>query len=388
MSVFTFETPSKVVYGKNSIKTLNEHCRNMGKKALIITDDTMMKLGNVDKVTDILKESLIDYEVYSGVNEEPNSNHVKEALKLCKKTKSEFLISIGGGSCIDLAKAVSVLANRDNNGSIKPNSQYIEEHLKHIAIPTTTGTGSEVTDVTVITDMESNQKVMMKNSYYTPAIALVDPQFTYSCPKKIIASTGVDALCHAIESLMSAKANSFSEKFAIYSIELILENLEKAYLEENIQPYMDKMALASLEAGIAFSNSSVCLVHGMSRPLGAVFKIPHGISNAMLLYTVLKFSEEAITDVLKIIGDIAIKNNLIESADTTGMKRSEVGLYKIKTLLKTLEIPSLSEWGVDKKEFDKNLDKMTSDALLSGSPQNNPIVPTRKQIKELYLASF
>lgn len=388
MSLFTFKVPSQIIYGKGSVKKLKEQFPSFGQRALIITDEIMVKLGNVDSVTKLLEEESIAYEVYSGVNSEPNSNHVKEALGVCENVKSEFIISIGGGSCIDLAKAVSVIANRENHDGIKPKEDYIEDHLKHIAIPTTAGTGSEVTDVSVITDLSSNQKVMMKNSYYTPTIAVVDPEFTYSCPKKIIASTGVDALCHAVESLMSIRTNQFSEKFALSAITNIMNNLEKAYNNEDNHTYMDKMALASLEAGIAFSNASVCLVHGMSRPLGAVFNIPHGVSNAMLLNTVLEFNEEAIVDVLEVIGEITINNELIDSASIKKMSKSEVGLYKVKSLVAALNIPTLSEWGIDETEFKNALDKMAGDALLSGSPQNNPIVPTAEQIKELYMHSF
>ncbi|HLR71215.1 MAG TPA: iron-containing alcohol dehydrogenase [Pseudogracilibacillus sp.] len=388
MKMATFKVPSKILYGKNAVKELKNILPTMGKKALIITDEVMVKIGTIGEILKILEDGSVAYDVYSGINTEPNSNHVKEALKVCEYSKSDFIISLGGGSCIDLAKAISVLAYRDNHTGIKPNDNHLEDKLKHIAIPTTAGTGSEVTDVTVITDLETDQKVMMKNTYYTPTVALVDPQFTYSCPKQIIANTGVDALCHAIESLMSIKTNSFSEKFAWSSIELILNNLEKAYTEENNKPYMDKMALASLEAGIAFSNASVCLVHGMSRPLGAVFNVPHGVSNAMLLNTVLEFSKENIIGILEIIGKISMNNHLIESNLSNRMTRSDLGLYQIKKLLEKLEIPSISEWGIDKVEFKKALDKMTNDALLSGSPQNNPIVPTAEQIKELYLQSF
>src|SRR5699024_3088053 len=256
----------------------------MGSRALIITDEVMLNVGNAQKVMDVLEKESITYEVYSGVNSEPNSEHVKDALKVCEETRSEFIISIGGGSCIDLAKAVSALANRKHTG-IEPIDDQIEDYLKHVAIPTTAGTGSEATNVCVITELGTNEKKMMQKSYYTPAVALVDPQFTYSCPRHIVASTGVDAFCHAIESLMSIKSNSFSQKFAWSAIELILKNLEKAYSTEDNKKYMDNMALASLEAGVAFPNASVCLVHGMSRPLGAVFDIPHGVSNAMLLKT-------------------------------------------------------------------------------------------------------
>lgn len=388
MKSIDFEVPKKIIYGKKSINKMKEQFPIMGKKALIITDEIMKEIGSVEKITEVLNEESIAYEIYSGVNNEPNSDHVKEALKICEKTKSEFIISLGGGSCIDLAKAISVLAYRNDNLGIQPLNKFIDNQLKHIAIPTTAGTGSEVTNVSVITDLEANEKVMMKNSYYTPTIALIDPEFTYSCPKHIISSTGIDAFCHAIESLMSKKTNSFSQKFAWSSIELVLNNLEKAYKYTNNKPYMDKMALASLEAGIAFSNSSVCLVHGMSRPLGALFNIPHGLSNAMLLTTVLEFNKNEISDILEEVGKIVINNNNIESANITSMNYSEVGLFKIKEMLETLEIPSISEWGINELEYNDQLEKMIEDAFQSGSPQNNPIIPTAEQIKKLYLKAF
>lgn len=388
MKEFTFQVPSKVIYGKHSINNLKKILVPLGKRAMIITDDIMLKLGNVKKVTDILSEVSLNYTIYSGVNSEPDSDHVKEALKACEDAKCEFVVSIGGGSCIDLAKTVSVLAYQSNNEKINPMPKIKKDPLKHIAIPTTTGTGSEVTNVSVIKDLETNQKLMMQNSYYTPTVALVDSKLTYSCPNKIIASTGVDAFCHAIESLMSVKVNPFSEKFAWSAIETILTNIEKAYTEKDNGAYMDNMALASLEAGIAFSNSSVCLVHGMSRPLGAIFNIPHGVSNAMLLNTVLEFNRKYILNILEKIGRFIVNNNLIESASIDQMTYSDIAMYKMKNLLEVLEIPSISDWGVDKHSFKRSLDKMANDALASGSPQNNPVVPTVEQLKELYLKSF
>lgn len=383
-----FHVPPKIIYGKQSIKQLDKLIKNFGSHALIITDQVMVDVGNVEKVTRILENHAISYEIYKDIDREPNSDHVKSALTLCEETESDFVISIGGGSCIDLAKAVSVLAYKNCKRISELNDHLMTTSLAHIAIPTTAGTGSEVTNVTVITDVETDQKVMVQHDCYTPSLAVVDPELTYTCPKSIIAHTGVDAFCHAIESLMSKKVNHFSQKFAWSSVQIILKNIEKAYSEKDNQKFMDQMALASLEAGIAFSNASVTLVHGMSRPLGALFEIPHGLSNAMLLKSVLQFNKSKITHIMAEIGKFIINEHLLEPEEVKDMAYDELAFYKIEEILNKLAIPSLSEWGVNKKEFDEVLDKMVNDALLSGSPQNNPIVPTTDQMKELYLKSF
>ncbi|GAB7387795.1 hypothetical protein BSNK01_16320 [Bacillaceae bacterium] len=217
-----------------------------------------------------------------------------------------------------------------------------------IALPTTAGTGSEVTSVTVITDTKDNVKMMIKHPAFIPVVAIVDPLLTVSAPPPVTAATGVDALCHAIEAYVSRRAQPLTDTLALSAIQLIGENLRRAYANGNDLEARENMALASMKAGMAFTNASVCLVHGMSRLIGAYFHVPHGISNAMLLPAVLEFSRESCSGRLAVIGR---------------MFRRE---------LKSLSDEEAAEGA------------LAADAIASGSPANNPRIPTHDEIVELY----
>lgn len=380
--------PAHIYYGKHRLQHIDEILPASSNDLLIVTDKKMIELGKIDELTKLLKKNRRIYTIYSDLAEEPTSDHVKAAVALCEQTKRDCIISFGGGSCIDLAKAVSVLAYSGWNQLDEWEERTFS--LPHIAIPTTAGTGSEATDVIVITHSRTREKVMTKHPAFTPYAAIVDPTLTYSCPRSIIAHTGLDAFCHAIESVMSKKTNSFSEKFAWSAIELIIANLEQAYKTEAREAHMDNLALAALEAGIAFSNASVTLIHGMSRPLGALFQIPHGLSNAMLLHVVLQFNKEKITPIMEKIGMMVAKYHpTYRPSDRKKTKTYEELAYTyIDELLRKLSIPTLKTFGIAEEILQENLHKMATEALASGSPQNNPIVPTIEQIKQLYIKAF
>src|SRR5699024_581435 len=211
---------------------------------------------------------------------------------LFSSEKCDVIVSIGGGSCIDTAKAVAVLATNGGYIGDYMGSKKIATHdpIPHLAVPTTAGTGSEATDVTVIDNTETKVKMMIKQPAFLPCSVIVDPYLSQTSPKKVTSATGVDALSHAIESYISRIAHPMSDTMALSAMQLITSNIREVYENGDNIDAREDMAIAALQAGIAFSNASVCLVHGMSRPLGVHFDIPHGFSNAILLPVIMEFS--------------------------------------------------------------------------------------------------
>lgn len=377
-----FCIPNSVFYGQNSLSQLGEQVKVYGKKVLLISDRIIEKIGHVKTCQNILEEFDVSYILYLDVNTEPTDLHVNEALQLCLKEQCDVIVAIGGGSCIDAAKAVAMLATNEGYiGDYMGGKTQIEKNpIPIIAIPTTAGTGSEVTNVTVITNTREDIKMMIKHPAFLPKVAIVDPMLTTSSPATVTAATGVDALCHAIEAYISRLAQPLTDTLALSAIEAILHNLKVAYEDGENTDAREKMAIASMQAGIAFSNASVTLIHGMSRPIGALFHVPHGVSNAMLLPAVLEFTKESAIDELATIGRLISP----ESTTLTDTELANLTINKIKKLCCDLNIPNMKRWGIDEQKFRQVLDKMATDAIASGSPANNPKVPTKHEIIDLY----
>ena len=384
--VSEFRMPKSVLYGRNSLEKLGEQSKKLGKKAFIVTDTIMEKLGYVEKCIQQLNKKGITVSTYNKVDAEPTNIHVLEALSLCKEEKCDFIIGIGGGSCIDATKAVAVLYT--NGGEVEDYVQKdieIENNpLPLIAIPTTSDTGSEVTSVAVITNKKTDVKMMMKHPSFIPKVAIIDPVLTSSLPAQITAATGIDALCHAIEAYISKFSQPLTDVLALSAIESIMKYLRIAYEDGHNMEAREAMMIASLQAGIAFSNASVTLVHGMSRPVGALFHVPHGISNAILLPTVLEFTKTSAVKRLAKIGR-NLNKDLYSNSDE---EVADYTIGEIKKLCYDLRIPNLKEYGIDEIEFENAISKMASDAIESGSPANNPRVPSYDEIKELYRECF
>ncbi|WP_261131680.1 iron-containing alcohol dehydrogenase [Bacillus sp. Marseille-Q3570] len=378
-------TPQEIYYGRGALDNVGLEAAAKGKKALIVSDKVMDGLGYVSNCRDFLKKEGVETEVYLGIESEPTDRYVSEALDLLKAEQCDLVISLGGGSCIDTAKAIAVLANNEGYiGDYRPNREKVmNQPLPHIAIPTTGGTGSEATDVTIITNTTDDIKMMIKQPPFMPEVAIVDPLLTVSSPQNITAATGVDALSHAIEAYLSKQAHPMTDTFALSAMKLIVENLLTAYDDgENIDA-REAMSLGALQAGIAFTNASVCLVHGMSRPIGALFHVPHGYSNAMLLPAVLEYSKEACVDRLADLGRIFEPDLFMPNVEL-----AKIAVESVKELCWKLNIPNLQGWGIDQTAFNQAIGKMATDALNSGSPANNPRVPTQEELEELYQTSF
>jgi len=286
---------------------------------------------------------------------------------------------------MDTSKAISAMAA--NRGSIEDymgQGKIPEKGKPVIAVPTTAGTGSEVTPFSIITDTRRDVKMLIGSPFLTPAIAVVDPQLTISLPQDITAATGIDALTHAIEAYVSVKVQAMSDVLALAAIELIAGNLEQAWSDGKNLEAREKTMMGSLMAGMAFSNSSVALVHGMARPIGAYFHVRHGASNAALLGTVMEFSLEGnparYARIAEAMG--------VKAGGLSELEAAQRGAEAVKKLIKDVRIPSMRELGVDKEKLEQLAPKMSEDAIASGSPGNNPRQATNEEIIELYKVAY
>lgn len=385
-TTFTVQSPGTVVYGREAFEEVGVYAKKLGTKALIVSDPIMDNLGFVTRCIALLKEQDIEAVAYLGVTTEPVDTYVEEALGLADGESCDVIISLGGGSCIDTAKAVAVVAT--NGGYIKDYMHMKkvanERPIPHIAIPTTAGTGSEATNATVITDTTNDIKMMIKQPAFMPDVAIVDPVLTMTSPPAITAATGIDALSHAVEGYLSRLAHPYTNTLALSAMKLIIENMLTVYEDGANMEAREAMALGSLQAGLAFSNASVTLVHGMSRPIGALFHVPHGISNAMLLPAVLEYSKDTCIDRLADVGAFFHK----EGQPMSQEELADLAIQSIKELCKKMGIGNLQEWGIEEQAFYNAIPKMADDALASGSPGNNPKVPTKEELLELYKIAY
>ena len=367
-----FIMPKRIISGENALNESKAYLKSFGKRVLIVTDKVMTDLGNVKVLTDVLDGENIEHVLYNEINSEPTDTMIEKGVKLYKENQCDFLIGLGGGSPIDSTKAIGAMIT--NEGKISDYmGREIEKELPPFAvIPTTAGTGSEATQFTIITDTKNDVKMLLKGANLLPNLAIVDPRFTMTAPAKITAATGLDALTHAIEAYTSRKAQPLSDSFAVSAVKRIFKYLPIAFDTPKDLKAREEMSIAALEAGIAFNNSSVTIVHGMSRPIGALFHVPHGLSNAMLLEVCFTYVVDGAYDrFAQLAKEINIANDNMSDEEAAKAFIDEV----VKLMVK-LEIPTLEEFGVDKTKFFDNIEKMAADAMESGSPSN-----TRKIIE-------
>lgn len=375
-----FLAPGKVISGSHALESAAETIGGMGKKALVVTDAMMEKLGNLDRLTCMLSESGVSYAVYADINGEPDDRMVERGVRLYQEEKCDFLVGLGGGSPIDSMKAIAMITEYGGKPADYMGKTIIRRLPPMAAIPTTAGTGSEATQFTIITDRSSQVKMLLKGPSLMPDVAVIDPRFTITAPPKITAATGVDALTHAIEAYTSRKAQPLSDTFALSACRRIFGSLKNAWEHGEDVESRIQMSLASLEAGMAFNNSSVTVVHGMSRPVGALYHVPHGISNAMLLNVCLEYIADGAEDRF---ADIAVNCGFAEEGDRRD-KAAAALLKETAQLLKDIQIPTLEEYGINREDFWKNIPKMARDAYASGSPSNTRKEITAEVMEELY----
>lgn len=381
---YSFLMPKQIFSGTGALVQAESILSKMGKKALVVTDESMIKLGNLDHVKKSLENAGIDFAVFSGVTGEPNDLMVEAGLEAYRREDCDFLMALGGGSPIDTMKAIAAIIG--NGGKITDYlGRVIEKETPLMAaIPTTAGTGSEATQFTIITDTKKNIKMLLKGAVLMPDVAIIDPKFTMTAPPKITASTGLDALCHAAEAYTSKKSQPLSDVFALSAVKRIFRYLPVAFKDGSNVEAREQMSLAALEAGIAFNNSSVTVIHGMSRPIGALFHIPHGTSNAMLIEKCFSFALDGAYDRFGRLG----REIGVADGNDADKEASEKFLKAAIDLVKFCEIPTLKEYGIAKDDFFKVIDKMSEDAVFSGSPANTIKAIDVEDVKKIYRSLY
>jgi alcohol dehydrogenase class IV len=368
---YRFKMPAATYMGTDALYASEAALRRLGKKALVVSGKHVTKTGAVRRLGDFLGTLGIDWELFNDIPGEPTDEMVRAGVLKYREAGCDFLIGIGGGSPIDTAKAIAAMSVLEGEISGYMGAELTGDFPPVVALPTTAGTGSEATVFTVITDSKRDVKMLLKGDALLPALAVVDPALTLSAPAGITAATGMDALTHAVESFVSKKANDLTDMYALDAVRRIFAFLPAAYKNGRDAKAREEMAVAAFEAGVCINNASVTLVHGMSRPIGALFHVPHGISNAMLLAACMEYSlpgcPERFAKMARAIGAADAKAGDIEAGGAF--------IEALGWLCAKLEIPTLRGYGIEKDTFLGAIDKMADDAIGSGSPGN-----TRREV--------
>jgi len=378
-----FNVPSTILVGAGTSQQLGAQATRLGgRRALLVTDATMVATGLAKSCVEQLTSANIATTVFSNVQPDPTDTNVRDGLALLRRDDCDLVVGVGGGSPMDAAKVIAVAATND-----APIREFAGYHripragLPLILIPTTAGTGSEVTKAAVITDTEREVKMMMLDGHLLASVALVDFELSLSMPASLTAHVGVDTFTHGLEAYVSRKANALTDPLAEQCVRLTAANLHTAWTEPGNRTAREAMMLAACVGGMAFANSSVCLVHGMSRPIGAIFHPAHGLSNALLLPEITRWSLRGA------VSRYAHVARIINAAtgDATDEAASAALPGYLERLNASLGIGRLREFiKADFNVFESKLAAMAEAALASGSPQNNPVVPTAEEIVELY----
>ncbi len=351
------------------------------QRPLIVTDKMMVQLGYVARIQESLTALGIHSDVFDDTVPEPTVSSIQAGVEMVRDGSYDSIIAIGGGSPIDSAKAISILGKY---GGVMRDYKFprivSEPGLPIIAIPTTAGTGSEATRVTIITDETNDEKMLCVGIGFMPTAALVDYELTLSLPARTTADTGIDALTHAMEAYVSKKASLYSDTQAIAAMKLLAPNLRRVFHNGSDRDAREAMMLGSTLAGVAFSNASVALVHGMSRPIGAFYHVPHGLSNAMLLPAVTEYSIPAAPERY---ADCARAMGVAEVSDSDEQANAKL-MTELYAINEELQVPTPEQFGISREHFFGNLETMAEQAIGSGSPGNNPRVPSADDIIQIY----
>lgn len=375
-----FVVPNHIVVGKGVLNEAAPLLKEMGRKAFIVTGRHIAVSDMMKKLTALLDEEGIGYVIFNGITGEPDDVMINNGVKMLKESDCDFIIGIGGGSPLDSAKAIAAMAVNDGSIADFSGKEITGEILPLAAIPTTAGTGSEATKFTVITDSKKQIKMLLKGDVFVPKLAIVDSEFTVDAPKSVTAATGLDALTHAVEAYTSKKAFSMTDTLAVSAVKRIMKYLPIAYKEPDNAEAREQMSIAALEAGICINNSSVTIVHGMSRPIGAFFHVPHGMSNAMLLKECLSF---AVSGAYEKFANLGRATGIADNDDSDSVA-AEKFIDSLQNICDVCEIPTLEKYGIDRDEYYSRIPKMAIDAVASGSPANTVKTVTEDDCIEIY----
>lgn len=375
-----FVIPNHTVVGTNVLSEAAPLLKKMGNKAFIVTGRHVAVSDMMKQLTALLDENGIGCVIFDGITGEPTDTMIENGVEMLKSSGCDFIIGIGGGSPLDSAKAIAAMAVNEGSIADYNGKEITGEILPLAAIPTTAGTGSEATKFTVITDSEKRIKMLLKGDVLVPKLAIVDSSFTVGAPKSVTSATGLDALTHAVEAYTSRKAFSMTDTLAVSAVKRIMKYLPIAYKEPDNSLAREQMSIAALEAGICINNSSVTIVHGMSRPIGALFHVPHGMSNAMLLKECLSF---AVSGAYEKFANLGRETGVASDSDSDETA-AEKFIDSLQNICDVCEIPTLEQYGIDRDEYYSKISKMATDAVASGSPANTVKEVTVDDCIEIY----
>ncbi|TCL43297.1 lactaldehyde reductase [Harryflintia acetispora] len=368
-------------HGAGAIQSIASEVKGRGlKKAFVCSDPDLLRFGVTQKVTAVLEEAGLPYELYSDIKPNPTIENVQSGVAACKACGADYIIAIGGGSSMDTAKAVGIIVTNPEYADVRSLEGAVETKnkcLPIIAVPTTAGTAAEVTINYVITDAQKNRKFVCVDPHDIPVVAVVDPDMMSSMPKGLTASTGMDALTHAIEGYVTAGAWELSDMFHLKAIEIIARSLRGAV--ENTKEGREGMALGQYVAGMGFSNVGLGIVHSMAHPLGALYDTPHGIANAIILPTVMEYNApatgEKYRDIAKAMG--------VEGTETMSVEEyRKAAVDAVRNLAADVGIPQNLREIVKKEDVQFLAESAYADACRPGNPRETSV----EEIKELYLS--
>lgn len=371
-------------FGRGSREKLTEEieARNL-KKVLVVTDKSLLETGTVTLVTDVLDKKQINYRVYDGVKPNPSVENVQDGVKMARDNEVDCIVAVGGGSSIDTAKAIAVIMTNPEFSdvvSLDGNAATKNKALPLIALPTTAGTAAEVTINYVITDEVRTKKMVCVDVHDIPVVAIIDPDLMQGMPQKIAASTGMDALTHAMEGYITKAAWLIPDMFHINAMSLIYKNLEKAANDKD-ERAVEKIGYAQYIAGMGFSNVGLGIVHSMAHSLGAYFDTPHGVANALLLPHVLKFNGKVCPDLFRNMGNAFG----IDMSNTTDEEAVQKVVEAVKELSIKLHIPqTLKEIGIPKEMLPTLAEQALNDVCTGGNPRE----VTKEDILAIYQEAY
>ena len=367
-------------HGKGAILNLPEEAKGRGfKKAFICSDPDLIKFNVTKKVTDLLDKEGLSYEIYSDIKANPTIQNVQNGVAAFKKSGADYIIAIGGGSSMDTSKAIGIIITNpefEDVRSLEGLSATKKPSVPIFAIPTTAGTAAEVTINYVITDVEKKRKFVCVDPHDIPVVAFVDPDMMSSMPKGLTASTGMDALTHAIEGYTTKGANTITDMFNLKAIELIAKSLRGAV--DNTQEGREGMALGQYLTGMGFSNCGLGIVHSMAHGLGALYDTPHGVANAIILPTVMEYNKDAVGEKLR---DVAKAMGVSGTEKMSKEEYQKAAIDAVKKLAEDVGIPK------DLKNIVKleDVDFLSQSAMDDACRPGNPRDPKFEDIKELFL---
>lgn len=381
--MYQFKVPDKIMMGDNIVASVENVFNLYGQHALIVTGPNIARSTMIASLERTLDNDRVKYTVITNIEGEPTVSMIENGVQSYKEHGCDFIIGLGGGSPLDSAKAIAAMTVLEGSIADYKGVRIDDAELPPvICIPTTAGSGSEVTKYTIITDENNGHKMLLTGNSLLPKMAMLDYTFSNGCPKTVTASAGLDALTHAIEAFISVNAQPLSDALALSAIKRIMRYLPQVYRDGSNFNARREMSIAALQAGICINNSSVTLIHGMSRPIGARFDVPHGMANAMLLNVCLSDMEMAARHNLARIATY-LRIQAVDEIDA-----SEKFVEEVEKLVEKLEVPTMSKYGINRDEYMAAIDDMSFEAIMSGSPSHAPREYTADNIRDIYIRAY